>query len=98
MWGVRGDVVNRVWETQCKSVHLAADGVSCTLEENKNGLIVNCCIQLGRVCTGLYCSLCTNPHQMLCAETTLDQWHCGNDTETWDSMQVSAPGCRWDEL
>ena len=26
----------------------------------------------------------TNPHQMLCAETTLDQWHCGNDTETWD--------------
>jgi len=23
---------------------------------------------------------------------------CENDTQSWDSMQVSAPGCSWDEL
>ncbi len=41
--------------TQCKSVHLAADGMSCTLEKPKK-LFVICCIGHERVCTGLYCS------------------------------------------
>ncbi len=45
----------------------------------------------------------TNPHQMLCVETTarsvvLLQSSCGNDTKSWDSMEVSVPGCRCDEL
>ncbi len=45
----------------------------------------------------------TNPHQMMHAETAFSpvallQSSCGNDTETWDSMQISAPGCRYDEL
>ena len=45
----------------------------------------------------------TNPHQMLCAETAVTpvallQSSFGNDAETWDSMQLSALGCRWDEL
>jgi len=41
----------------------------------------------------------TNPHQMLRAETALDQWHgCSQAVEwSWDSMQISAPGCRCDE-
>jgi hypothetical protein len=41
--------------TQCKSVKLAADVMSCTLEKNQKKLIVKFCIGHGRVCTGLYC-------------------------------------------
>ena len=44
----------------------------------------------------------TNPHQMLPAETAVSpvallQSSCLNDTESWDSMQVSPPGPRYDE-
>jgi len=45
----------------------------------------------------------TNPHQMLRAGTAVSpvallQSSCGSDTQSWDSMQISAPGCRCDEL
>jgi len=44
----------------------------------------------------------TNPHEMVRAETavspvTLLRSSCGNNTQSWDSMQVSAPGRRCDE-
>ncbi len=93
--------------TKCKSVHLAADGMSCTSEKPKNNLYK----LLHGAAEGVYRSVLhrvmsltsTNPHQMLRAETAVSllallQSSCGNDTQSWDSMQVSAPGCRWDEL
>jgi len=93
--------------TKCKSVHLAADGMSCSLEKPKN----NNCKLLHWAWEGVFrpvlqrvmSLISTNPHQILCAETAVSpvallQSSCGNDTETWDSMQISAPGCRCDEL
>ena len=66
--------------TRCKSVHLAAVGMSCTLKEKK---FCDCEI-LGRAWEGVYTSALkramslasTNPHHMLRAEKALDHWHC----------------------
>jgi len=60
---------------QCKSVHLAADGMSCSLETPKKS---NCKLLHG-ASEGVYRSvlqrvmslISTNPHQMLCAETAV---------------------------
>ncbi len=93
--------------TRCKSVYLAADVMSCTLEKSK----FYDCEMLHWAWEGVYRSVLhrvmslasTNPHQMLRAETAVSlvallQSSCGNDTQSWDSMQISAPGCRCDEL
>jgi len=61
--------------TKCKSVHLAADGMSCSLEKPKN----NNCKLLHWAWEGVFrpvlqrvmSLISTNPHQMLCAETAV---------------------------
>ena len=71
-------------------------------------VIVNCCIGHGRTFSDVYCSewwalypqiriRCCVQRQRS-AQWALLQSSCGNDTETWDSMQISAPGYRCDEL
>ena len=62
--------------TKCKSVHLAADGMSCTSEKPKKYIY---CKLLHGAWEGVYRSvlqqvmslISTNPHQMLCAETAV---------------------------
>ncbi len=81
-WHCCGQAVKMIHNhgTQCKSVHLAADGMSCTLKK----LNFCDCDILYRAWQGVYRSALkramslasTNPHQMLCAETALDHWHC----------------------
>jgi len=76
-WHCSGQAVEMIHNngTQCKTVHLAADGMSCNLEKPKS---INCKLLhwawegvFRPVLQRVMSLISINPHQMLCAETAV---------------------------